>query len=301
MNKVLLTGASGFIGRHCIPFLQQAGFEVYGVSSEKQPDFNLGIKWYRADLLNNDAVSEVLKAVKPTHLLHLAWSVNPSFIKNSEINLQWVSASLHLIHEFVNHNGQRAVCAGTCFEYDWNYNYCSESITPLVPATLYGTCKHSLNLMIDNFSIQTGLSFAWARIFFLYGPFEHPQRLVAYVINSLLRSSIANCSSGIQARDYLFVEDVADSLVELLKSDIKGPINIASGIPVTVKYIVQTIAQQMSNVDSIKFQPEMNLEENVPYLYGDTRRLTQELKWKPQFDLERGIEKTIRWWQDRLK
>src|SRR6202790_4494362 len=104
-----------------------------------------------------------------------------------------------------------------------------ENSTPLLPTTLYGTSKHALERMLHSSSQQMGFSSAWGRIFFLYGPHEEPSRLVAYVVQSLLRAEPALCSDGNQVLDFVHVEDVASAFVALLESKVEGPVNIASG------------------------------------------------------------------------
>jgi nucleoside-diphosphate-sugar epimerase len=242
MKRVLLTGATGFIGRYCLPSLLASGYEVHAVSSRVQQAPQSETHWHQADLLNSEQVLGLMVRVQPTHLLHFAWSVVPGKFYTSLENYRWVQASLNLLQAFGLQRGRRVVMVGTCAEYDWKYGYLSEQITPLSPATLYGACKHALQVMFDAFTRQTGLSGAWGRIFFLYGPYEHPARLVSSVIRSILQGEPARCSHGNQIRDYLYVQDVADAFVALLESDIMGPVNVASGCPVALKDIIHKIA-----------------------------------------------------------
>jgi len=194
MKKVLVTGATGFIGQYCLPLLLERGFEVHAVTSKDLDEAESDIYWYRADLLDSEQAKRVMAKVKPSHLLHLAWHTVPGEYWTSTENLRWVQASLDLLQNFVSHGGYRVVMAGTCAEYDWKWGFCSEDTTPLTPETLYGVCKHSLQSMLDAFSKQTGLSSAWGRIFFVYGPHEHPGRLVSSVIRSVLKGEPAHCS-----------------------------------------------------------------------------------------------------------
>ena len=152
----------------------------------------------------------------------------------SSENLRWVQASLDLVRAFGEHGGQRAVLAGTCAEYNWDYGYCTESITPLAPRTLYGACKHGLHSIAAAYAAQINLSLAWGRIFFPYGSYEHPARLPPGY-SRLLNGQPAACTPGEQIRDFLHVEDVAAAFVAILESDISGAIDVASGEPVAVK------------------------------------------------------------------
>ena len=303
MKRVLLTGATGFIGRHCLPLLVARGYEVHAVSSRRIAINQSNMHWHQTDLLDPLQVAALMAEVQPSHLLHFAWYTVPGKYWTSVENLRWVQASIGLLHEFVRHGGQRVVMAGTCAEYDWRYGYCSEAVTPLAPTTLYGICKHSLQLMLVAFSEQTGLSAAWGRIFFLFGPYEHPDRLVAHVIRSLLRGEPARCSHGNQIRDFLYVQDVADAFVALLDSAVSGPINIASGKPVAVRDVICKIAEMQYRPDLIQMGALPAREDEPPLLIADVRRLEEEVRWQPKYDLDTGLKKTIEWWSnlDRQK
>lgn len=299
MKKVLLTGATGFIGSHCLPLLLEKGYETHAVSS-KTPRNGLqsNVHWHRADLLNPSQLLKLMKDVRPTHLLHLAWYVVPGKWTNSIENYRWVQSSLRLLEAFSLHGGHRVIFAGTCAEYDWRYSYCSEYLTPLSPVTFYGTCKHALQIMLGAFSKQKGISSAWGRVFFLYGPREHPERLVSSVIRSLLLGEPARCSHGNQLRDYLYVQDIADAFVSILESDVQGPINIASGYPVSLKEIVYKIAEKLKRKDLVRLGDLPAAADEPDLLIGNTTRLTNELRWRQKYDLNHGLDETIDWWKN---
>ena len=231
------------------------------------------------------------------HLLHFAWFTTPGEYWAARENLDWVRASLDLLQAFEERGGKRVVMAGTCAEYDWRYGYCSEQITPLAPATLYGMCKHSLQIVLDSFARQTGLSAAWGRIFFLYGPHEHPSRLISSVIISLLKGQPARCSHGNQIRDFLYVEDVADAFAALLESNITGSVNVASGCPVVLKDVIYKVGEKLGRKDLIQLGV-LPVSSHEPYLLvADIGRLTSEVGWLPKCNLDGGLDKTIAWWK----
>jgi nucleoside-diphosphate-sugar epimerase len=301
LKTVLVTGASGFIGRYCLPILQSVGFEVHAVSSKPNPDVHSNVQWHQTDLLRREEIATLIEAVQPTHLLHLAWYAVPGRYWTSAENLRWVQASLELLQAFRDHGGERIVMAGTCAEYSWADGYCSERTTPLAPASLYGTCKHALRLLVEAYANQTNLSAAWARLFFLYGPFEDSNRLVASVVRSLLRGQPALCSSGNQQRDFLYVEDAASALVALLNSDVRGPVNIASGAAVSVKDVVSKIAAALGQTELLKLGAIENPPGEPQMLVADIDRLRNEVGWQPQFDLNQGLAATIQWWGSHLE
>jgi nucleoside-diphosphate-sugar epimerase len=299
MKKVLLTGPTGFIGRHSINILLSRGFEVHAISREISNEQQEGLFWYKADLLDIGIVSKLVSEIQPTHMLHFAWYAVPKEYWTSSENIRWVQASLELLRSFILYGGKRVVMAGSCAEYDWNYGDCSEYLTPLKPATLYGTCKHSLQDILSMYTKQAGISSAWGRIFFLYGPHEHHSRLVSHVISSLLQNKEAVCSSGTQIRDFMYVEDVASAFVSLLDSSVEGPVNICSGQPISVKEVVTLIGKKIGLPGLIKFGTHLATNE-PPLLIGDNGRLFDEVKWKQPTDISKGIDKSIGWWRKQF-
>jgi nucleoside-diphosphate-sugar epimerase len=300
MKKVIITGASGFIGRHCLPILLTRGYEVHAADSRGSAENVPDVCWHQVDLLDSLEMRRLMGEVRPTHLLHFAWFTTPGEYWTARENLDWVRASLDLLQAFEGHGGKRVVMAGTCAEYDWRYGYCSEQITPLAPATLYGTCKHSLQIVLDSFARQTGLSAAWGRIFFLYGLHEHPSRLISSVIISLLKGEPARCSNGNQIRDFLYVEDVADAFAALLESNVTGPVNIASGCPVVLKDVIYKVGDKLSRKDLIQLGA-LPISSHEPHmLVGDVNRLTSEVGWLPKYNLDIGLAKTIGWWKNHV-
>jgi len=300
MKRVLLTGATGLIGRHCLLTLLAQGYEVHAVSTRAALVLPPGVHAHQADLLDPAQAAALLEVVQPSHLLHLAWYTQPGAYWTSLENIRWVQASLGLLQAFAAHGGQRVVMAGSCAEYDWSYGYCTERITPLRPATLYGKAKHALQLLEDAFAEQAQISAAWGRIFFLYGPHEYPERLVAAVTRALLQGQPARCSHGNQIRDFLYVQDVADAFVALLASDVRGGVNIASGAPITLKQIIYRIADMLAQRGLVQLGALPAPASEPPLLVANTDRLANEVGWHPAYDLERGLEQTVLWWKETL-
>jgi nucleoside-diphosphate-sugar epimerase len=294
--RVLVTGASGFIGAPCLPRLRDLGYEVHALSTRPRPDAD-GVCWHTADLLAPGTAAKLCAAVRPTHLLHLAWYVVPGKLVEAPENYDWVRASLELLQAFGDHAGQRTVFVGTGYEYDARYGYCSEALTPAQPDTVYGTCKNALRLLLESYARRNGLSAAWARVFFVYGPGEAPERLVPTVIRSLLEGQPARCSPGLPVRDYLHVADAADALVALLHSAAEGPFNVASGIPVTIRDLILAIGRKLNAPERVQLGAIPARPDDAPLIVADTTRLRETLAWRPRFDLDRGLDDTIDWWR----
>lgn len=295
MKRVLLTGAGGFIGAHCIRPLLERGFEVHAVSRAPRSGDG-GATWHEADLLRPGAAQALLERVKPTHLLHLAWFVVPGKLITAPENFEWVAASFELVRRFAEAGGRRVAVCGSGYEYDWSYGYCTEGLTPCVPDTIYGACKHALHEMVRAYASNRKLSFAWPRVFFLYGPREHPQRLVSSVVRALLRGEPAPCSHGRQIRDYLHVQDVADGLVAVLDAEVEGAINVSSGQATTLREIVLTAGRLVGRPELIQLGAVPARSNDVPLVVGASARAAG-IGWVPRHDLESGLRQTIEWWR----
>jgi nucleoside-diphosphate-sugar epimerase len=297
LSCALVTGATGFIGRQTLSRLAERGFDVHAVGRSARPA-RPEATWHTADLLEPGAAERLVRAVRPSHLLHLAWFATPGEFWSSPENHRWVEGSTTLIREFAAAGGERVVVAGTCAEYDWNSGLCVEGETPLEPTTLYGHCKHVLHERTQQLASEAGIAAAWGRIFFVYGPHEHPSRLVASVIRSLLRGTEARCSHGQQVRDFLHVADVADAFAALVDSDAAGPVNIASGSSTRVRDLVELVAAAIGRQDLVRFGAVPTAPGEPPMLVADVRRLREELAWVPRYSLEEGVMQTVEWWRD---
>jgi nucleoside-diphosphate-sugar epimerase len=298
MKRVLVTGASGFIGKQCIPLLLAKGYEVHALArSIPSTVATSDTIWHEADLLSPGSPSKIFQRIKPDSLLHLAWYAIPGKFWEAPENRDWVRASMKVFEGFVSGGGRRLVAAGSCAEYANRAGQCVENRTPLAPTTLYGSCKHELRGKLDAWSAQTGIGAAWGRIFQPYGPQEDTLRLAAYAIRSLLRNEPALCSDGLHVADFLHVQDVASAFVALLASPVNGAVNIASGKPVEVRAVLKEIGRQIGRPELIRLGARVSTAP-PERRWGNVTRLTREVGWQPKFDLESGLADAIEWWRN---
>lgn len=295
MKRVLVTGATGFIGRQSLAALRARNVEVYAVSSRTPPSGD-GVRWLKVDLLAPGAAGETVRAVSPTHLLHLAWYAVPGRFWTAPENLPWVQASVDLLRALADAGG-RFVGAGTCAEYAPADGDCDERRTPVRPATLYGACKHAVGTIADAVN-GARVSAAWGRVFHLYGPGEAEGRLVPAVVRALLARQPAECTAGTQLRDFMHVQDVGEAFVALLESDVRGPVNIASGEPVTVADLVVRLARGLDAEPLLRLGARPTPAGEPPRLTADVRRLRQEVGFHPSHTLDAGLAETLRWWRE---
>lgn len=296
MKRVIVTGASGFIGRHALPALEQRDYEVHGLDLPGSRAMTSGkTVWHDVDLLDSAAVERTLREISATHLLHFAWFVRHGAYWTAAENLDWVAASLHLLRAFHRAGGQRAVVAGTCAEYDWAAlsGPCIEEKTPRGPQSLYGTAKDALRSVLAAFSATWSMEWAWGRIFLVYGPGEHPARLVPSLIHSLARGERARCRSANLVRDLMHVGDCGRAFAHLLDSAVSGPVNVASGLPVSLGDVGREIALQCHAEDRLDLEDQPCSAAVPAYLVADTARLQSGVGFVPQFSLRDGIRQIL--------
>jgi nucleoside-diphosphate-sugar epimerase len=309
LKRVLVTGAGGFIGRSSIAPLKRMGFEVHAVFSGAAPGPVptplSGAFTHVADLLSERDVDALLKRVAPTHLLHFAWIATPGVYWHSADNFRWLAASQSLLRGFRALGGIRVVMAGSSAEYDWSQaSVCSETSSPMAdestPLTPYAASKIALQKALAQFARDEHLSSAWGRIFFQFGPHEHPDRLVPSVIRHLLMNQEALCTHGRQIRSFLHVADVGAAFAQLLESDVQGPVNIGSDERIALADLIDRIALEIGRPDLVRLGARSAPADEPPLLVPDVRRLREEVHWRPEFSLNEGLRDAIGWWRGQL-
>jgi nucleoside-diphosphate-sugar epimerase len=308
-KRALVTGAGGFIGRWSVPSLLNSGFEVHAVLSRDNqgiPAELRGSETHFADLLDESDAAALLKQIKPSHLLHFAWIATPGVYWQSADNLRWLSAGEQLLRRFRDGGGVRAVLAGSCVEYDWSRGgVCEERSSPLadagtVPLSPYAASKLAMFRKLTEFAAEERMSAAWGRIFFQFGPHEHPDRLVPSVIRNLLLGEAALCTHGGQVRSFLHAADVGAAFASLLSASVDGPVNIGSDQSITLADLIGRIALKIGRPELVRLGARIAPANEPAVLLPDVRRLRDEVRWRPRFTLDEGLKDTIDWWRGRL-
>jgi nucleoside-diphosphate-sugar epimerase len=288
VSRVLVTGATGYVGRPVVDALRRRGHDVVATSSRGGPGT------VRADLLAPGGPAALVAEAGADHLVHLAWYAEHGRFWTAPENLDWVGATLALLRAFRGAGGRRAVVAGTCAEYAWDGDEpLVEGATPLRPATLYGAAKHAAHVAAEAYARQEGLSLAWGRIFFSFGPGEAPGRLIPAVAAALLRGEEAPVTSGEQVRDFIAVQELADGFGALLDSNVEGAVNVASGRGVPVRDVVAMVGRAAGREELVRYGALPSRPGDPPSVVADVRRLRDEVGWAPREPLEAGIARAV--------
>lgn len=309
MATILVTGATGFLGRAAAAALLARGHAVHGSSRQpldasaagRPPGLGspAGVTLHRADLLRADDRRALVETVRPDALLHLAWVTEHGHYWAAPENEDWVAASADLAALFRGAGGRRLVVGGTCAEYDWNdpaliTRACNERRTPIHPRTPYGRARVALAQRLDEEA--SGLSRAWARIFFPFGPGEDQRRLVPSVAGSLLDGREAAVGPGTDVRDFIGVSETGAALAALLESPVEGPVNIGSGKGRSIASMVHRLAELVGRPELLRIGALRPRPDDPPHLVADVRRLTDEVGFTPRGDLDADIIATLEWW-----
>lgn len=274
MKKILVTGLSGFIGSHVEDYLIEKGYEILAVSTKERTNTR-NITWYKCNLLDENETTEFLQKTKPAYLLHLAWDVTPGEYMESPKNLSWLNASKHLLNNFKENGGKRAVIAGTQLEYNSN--------------ALYPAAKKALLEFLEDLEISS----AEGRIFYLFGENENPRRLVPYIINSFLNKEEICYQNPDKILDLMYVKDVAKAFVELLDSEVQGVVDIGTGEGIKIKDLATKIAKLIENKEFVGFISLDKKINEIGAIIADNTRLKNEVGFSPEFNIYNAIKKII--------
>ena len=249
-KRVLLTGASGFVGRQAIEPLHRLGYEVHAVGNTVTDG---RARWYRADLLDQQARRHLVAAVRPDALLHCAWAPGQDTVRTAAVNLDWVAASLDLARLAVTQGARRLLMVGSHAEYDELLDDPWREDAPVRPSSMYGTAKDALHRVMAAFATQAAVGFVWARLFHLYGPHEPPGRLVPDLLAALREGRRAELGAADAFRDYMHVADAGRALAHLLAGGLTGAVNVASGRSIRVGALAGIAARLAGRPDLLAF------------------------------------------------
>ncbi len=295
--RVLLTGGGGFLGRPARAALRARGYEVIA-AGRSPPAGSAPRDWRACDLLAAGEADRVARECRPDMLVHLAWTSQPGKFWTDPVNAQWAEASLRLVRACAEVGARRICVAGTSYEYDWPADGdCGEENTPLARHTPYDTAKADLRVALSSFAGDGKISLAWARLFYSFGPDEHPDRLVASVARALVAGKPALCSSGRVVRDFMDSRDAGAALAALAASHVEGPVNIASGRGVSVADIAEKLGRIAGRSELVKLGALPDRPAEPARIVADIGRLTREVGFVAGHGLDEGLADAVDFWR----
>ena len=240
--KVMVTGATGFVGRHVVSELLVRGHSVIAVARDIQKA--RAISWFdRVEFIRCDIHEDFKLLLKPEYvpeaIVHLAWPGLPNYCDFFHISKN-LPADLAFLESAVKAGVKHMVVAGTCLEYGMQYGPLTEEMETR-PTTPYGFAKDSLRKALQMLQKERPFVLQWMRLFYMYGEGQNSKSLLAQLDRAIdEKQGVFNMSNGDQLRDYLPIQKVAENFVYALESKkIEGVINCCSGRPVSVVDLVQ--------------------------------------------------------------
>lgn len=238
---VLVTGATGFIGQHVIPQLLARGHTVTATAQNyaRARTFTWFNRVHFVTYNVHNRLSDATEVFGPSDaIMHLAWSRLPNYTASFHFD-ENLPADCRFLKSLIDAGSEHLLVTGTCLEYGLQEGCLEESIAT-VPVNPYAVAKDRLHKYLQSLQERRPFVLQWARLFYMYGPGQNPDSLLASLDRAIDAGERAfNMSRGDQLRDYLPVEEVAHRLVHLIEhSDCRGPVNICSGEPISVRQLV---------------------------------------------------------------
>ncbi len=278
MTRILLTGSTGFVGRAVTRQLRQGGHELCHVirqgSAERictpenpdpqaVPDHIIEVQ----DLFAQPAEWWADTARGYDMVLHMAWYAEPGKYQTSLRNLHCVAGTMALAEGLQQAGVPRLVGLGTCLEYDLSGGLAAPD-TRLDPKSPYAAAKAACATALQAVLPAAGVSFLWARLFYLHGAGEDPRRLVASLHANLAAGHPLELSCGTQIRDFMDVDAAAALLVQDALSGRSGVSNICSGSGTSVRSLAESIADQYGRRDLLVFGARPTNPDDPPCVIG---------------------------------
>jgi nucleoside-diphosphate-sugar epimerase len=296
--RVLLTGASGFIGAAIAHELVRLGHAVSVVlrnpdRAKRLKDILPKLDVQVGDLNNPTFIENIFSQNKFDAVIHSAWRGVSGAERNDPSQMKNVDVATALLESAARHSCRRFIGVGSQAEYGVMNEKISEN-DPTQPTTQYGMAKLETQKRIAKLAAQHGVNYAWLRIFSTYGPDDHDYWLIPYLMKTLQAGQSPDLTPCEQLWDYLYVDDAARAFAVVLESpNAHGIYNLGSGEAVPLKDIVTMLKDLMNPAIEIGFGRTPYRPDQVMHLEADIARLTRDTGWKPEIPLQEGLSRTV--------
>ena len=301
--KVLLTGASGFIGAAVLrQLLAPPAADVCVLirrpdAATRVADLLPGTLVVAADLGDVNAVGDALRRFQPTHVIHAAWGGVRGSDRNDFSQYVNVHQTMQLLELALASGVRHIVGLGSQAEYGACQDRVDET-TPTRPTTMYGAAKLAAGVMAQRMCALSGARLAWLRLFSSYGPGDDPEWMIPYVTRTLLRGKRPAVTAAEQRWDYLYVGDVASAVVVTARHpDARGTFNLGSGTAVRLRWVIERIRDEIDADLPIGFGEVPYRPDQVMHLEANVDRLRAATGWAPATAIDEGLRSTIDWYR----
>lgn len=302
-QRILVTGATGFVGSAFVRRAITNGANVIVSSRPASDHWRLDpVRGHYATVRGSLGEDDpALRDIGRVDLLvHFAAAgVNQAFDDVETLVATNVTGTLRALQSAVRLGVSRFVLVGTSAEY--GAGVALPEAAPLRPTSEYGATRASATLLARAFGARRGLDVVVVRPFAVYGPFEPAYRLVPYCILRGLRGEALELSSGLQTRDYVFVDDVADGVARACVSAAAsgGVFNLCSGAETSVLAAASLVARLCGGRSVVNAGVRDSLPGEMWRTTGSPLRAAEVLGWTSTHALEAGLERTIAWFRER--
>lgn len=294
-KRVLVTGATGFVGRHLVAQLEQAGAHVrVAVHRRPWPEPDAAISSVPGDLNRSDLPYWETACRDCDVIFHLAAAGVVGETEASALLQQHVVGPAALLEAAANVGVQGFIHTSSCFVYGHRLSRATRAAA-VAPVSPYAASKVAAETWLAALGRRFGLPVACARLFHVYGPGEHAQRLIPYVLNQLAAGERLELTAGHQVRDFLFVADAVDGLLHLganLSQHAGSVVNLGSGRATSVRELVATAQALFTAPGDAVFGARPDRPDSLPFLVADADESETVLGWRARVPLHQGLART---------
>ena len=293
--KVLITGASGFLGRPIAKNLSKLGLEVLAISRSIPSNSNMGqINWLQADLSSKNSYQTKVNQFAPEIVIHLAWQDIPDFsIKKSKLNLDQSLDFIHFISSLKS--CKKILFSGSCLEYDDAKGECIENKIIKSSKNHFTLAKNTLRKKAEIICKSKSISFAWFRIFYVYGPGQRSESLLPSILNKLKEAILPEITSPFNSNDYIYIDDVVNAFVKATLNELpSGIFNLGSGFSTSAIQVCRYAEKIVLNSSflSDELEEKNNHKLSDVNFWASIIITKKQLEWAPKTSLIDGINKT---------
>lgn len=305
-KKILITGATGFVGANLVRYFLKKGAEISILKRQQSNLWRIGditshISTYNVDLLDYSKVNNTLKRIKPDVIFHAAvYGGHVSQNNVSQILKTNFDGTVNLLNACLRNEFGLFVNTGSSSEYGIKNSPMRET-DMLAPITPYGVSKASASIYCQYAAKKHNAPIITLRLFSPYGYFDDEHRVISSLILSCVNNKSFTISSPCSVRDFIFIDDVMLSFERALKkcANLRGEIfNIGSGKQYSIKSMAKNIITLFGKNVVVKYKEKSSLEIEPKFWVADISKSFKELGWKPRFNIDEGLKKTINWFKN---